>query len=93
VHQKNLPVHVLTHNFIASLHNVPNNLCFFAACVIAFGARREGYTAKANELFVSFCRAEKSKAEVEALIRNYKGLIMLVKLMRSKNKNKNSRTQ
>jgi hypothetical protein len=28
----NLPEHILTYKFIASVHNVPNNLCSFAAC-------------------------------------------------------------
>jgi hypothetical protein len=47
----NLPEYILTHKFIASVHNVPNNLCFFAACAICLGARRDRYMAKAKELF------------------------------------------
>jgi hypothetical protein len=68
-----LPEYILTHKFISSVHNVPNNLCFFAACAISLGTRRDRYMAKTKELFISFYGAKKSKSEVEALIRNYKG--------------------
>jgi hypothetical protein len=69
----NLPEHILTHNFIISLQNVPNNLCFFAACATALGSRYNRYITKAKEFFKMFYGPDKSKLEVEVLIRNYKG--------------------
>jgi hypothetical protein len=65
-----LPRQILTHNFIASLQNVPNNLCFFAACSTALGARYNRYVTKAKEFFKMFYGPDKSKPEV---IKNFKG--------------------
>jgi hypothetical protein len=70
----NLPEYITTTNIPeVSLNDVKNNMCFFAACAISLGARRDRYMAKAKELFISFYGAGKSKAEVEAFIKNYKG--------------------
>jgi predicted HicB family RNase H-like nuclease len=63
----NLPEYITTTNIpIVSLNDVKNNMCFFAACAIALGARRD------RVVYIIF-GVDKSKAEVESLVRNYKG--------------------
>src|SRR5277367_4277453 len=49
-----LPEYIINSNYMNSLYNIDNNLCFFACIALAEGCRRDRYIARTRELFCMF---------------------------------------
>ena len=67
----NLPDWILNSNYIISLSNIENNLCFFACIALAENCRRDRFTGRCIKLFYEFYG--KNNITTEKL-RNYEGI-------------------
>ena len=62
-----LPDYITNSNYMNSLNNISNNLCFFGCIALAEECRRDRYMNRARELFHNFYRGSKQEGNYEGI--------------------------